>query len=205
MGNNMYAYCGNNPVARIDSSGCLWEAIVVGFVVGVVGQYVNDVIGNINNGEMGTDIFTKTSSLTDYLASGLGGAVAAIPGMKLVGTMIAGAAGNVITEGLKGKIRSVDDLSKTALKGAVANGIGYGVAKGIAALKVKHIERMPRAKKKVYLRNTFYGNSQANVNKNLKTFSTSSMSSRINILELKLRIFRSGIYSTITSTVANSF
>lgn len=201
----MFAYCSNNPIARLDATGCIWEAIVVGFVVGVVGQYVSDVIGNIRNGETGAGIFTKTSSLTDYLASGLGGAVAAIPGMKLAGTMIAGAAGNVISDGLKGKIKSAKDVGKSALKGAVANGIGYGVAKGIAAVKVKQISRMPRAKRKVYLRDTFYGNSQSSANKNLKTFSSSSVSSRINILELKLRIFRSGIYSSITSTVANSF
>ncbi len=28
LGNNMFAYCGNNPVSRADSGGCFWDIIV---------------------------------------------------------------------------------------------------------------------------------------------------------------------------------
>ena len=202
---NLFAYCGNNPVARVDSNGHFWEAIGIGFVAGIVGQYISDVIGNIQNGQTGVDIFTPTSSASDYLASGIGGAIAAIPGLKLVGTMAVGAVGSVVSDGLKGNINSWEDLGKSALKGGVANGIGYGVAKGMAALKVKQISNMPRSSRKVYLRDNFYCNSQVNANVNLQTFANSSMAVNIGIVETQVAIFRSGVYSTVTSTFATLF
>lgn len=39
---NLYAYCDNNPVMRIDSSGAVWH-LAVGAVVGVATQFVADV------------------------------------------------------------------------------------------------------------------------------------------------------------------
>lgn len=202
---NLFAYCGNNPVARTDSNGYFWEAIGIGFAAGIVGQYVGDVIGNIRNGQTGLDIFAPTSSASDYLASGIGGAIAAIPGLKLLGTMAVGAVGNVVSEGLKGKIKNREDFYNSALKGGIANGIGYGVAKGLAALKVKQISNMPRSSRKVYLRDRFYCNSPKNANINLQTFSNSSMAVNIGIIEKQVVAFKSGVYSTVTSTFATLF
>ena len=125
----MYLYCGNNPVIRADDEGEFWEAIVIGFVAGVVGQYISDVIGNVSSGKTGIDIFKPTSSAGDYLASGIGGAIAAIPGLNFVGTMAVGAVGSVTSDLLKGNINSWEDVGESALRGGVANGIGYGVSK----------------------------------------------------------------------------
>ena len=116
-----------------------------------------------------------------------------------------GAVGSVVSDGLKGNINNWEDLGKSALKGGVANGIGYGVAKGMAALKVKQIGNMPRSSRKVYLRDNFYRNSQANANINLKTFANSSMAVNIGIVETQVAVFRSGVYSTVTSTFATLF
>ena len=114
---NLFAYCGNNPINRADSEGSFWEAIAFGFVAGVVGQYVSDVIGNVKSGKTGLDIFAPTSSANDYIASGVGGAIAAIPGLNFVGTMAVGAVGNVVSDSLKGNINSLGDLGKSALRG----------------------------------------------------------------------------------------
>ena len=202
---NLFAYCGNNPISRIDSNGHFWEALAIGFVAGVVGQYVGDVIGNIKSGKTGLDILKPTSKPSDYLASGVGGAIAAIPGLSFAGTVAVGAVGNVVSDGLKGNINSWGDLKKSALRGAAANGIGYGVAKGMAALKVKQIGNIPRSSRKVYLRDSFYCNSQVNANINLKTFANSSLAENIRIVEKQVAVFRSGFYSTATSTFAALF
>ena len=198
----MFAYCGNNPVSRIDSSGDFWEAIAIGFAVGVVGQYVSDVIGNIAGGKTGIDIFSPTSSARDYLASGLGGAIAAIPGLGLVGTMAVGAAGNVVADSIKGNINSLEDLGRSATRGAVANGIGYGVAKVAAAMRVGQIGNMPRSDRKIYLRDELFHNSQAFANQNLRTFANNSLWENIALVEANWPLLRSGVYSTITSSVA---
>ena len=43
LGNNMFAYCGNNPVSRIDSSGLLWELLVAGAVAALISGVANAV------------------------------------------------------------------------------------------------------------------------------------------------------------------
>ena len=112
------------------------------FAVGVVGQYVSDVIGNLKEGKTGADIFRPTSIAKDYLASGIGGARAAIPGLNLAGTMAVGALGSVVSDGIKGNIHNVQDLGESALNGAVTNGTGYGISKGLARTKVKQLQAM---------------------------------------------------------------
>ncbi len=200
---NLFAYCDNDPVNRKDDGGQCWEAIAIGFIAGIAGQYISDVISNISSGKTGLDVLKPTSSGADYFASGLGGAIAAIPGLNAIGTIAVGAAGSVTTDYLKGNINSWEDLGKSALRGAAANGVGYLAAKGVAAAKVKQIESMPRAAKKIYLRDNFYCNSQASVNINLKTFSNATMGSNIKVLESRLFTLKSGLYSTISATIAS--
>ena len=59
--------------------------------------------------------------------------------MNLVGTIAVGTAGNVTTELIKGNINSPEDVAVSAVKGGIINGFGYGIAKGIATLRIKQI------------------------------------------------------------------
>lgn len=204
-GTNMFVYCGNNPVSREDTDGDFWGAIGIGFVCGLAGQYVSDVIENISRGESGLDIFKSSSSVADYLSSGLGGAIAAVPGLGLIGTMATGSIGNIVSEGFKGNIRSWRDFGKSALNGAVANGLGYGASKLASACKVTQINNMTRSNRKIYLRDNLFVNSQAMTNQNLKLYSNNTFGGKMNLVEGKLGIFRAGIYSTITSSIALLF
>jgi len=62
-----------------------------------------------------------------------------------------------------------------------------------------------RPARKVYLCDNFYCNSQANANVNLRTFENSPMAVNIGIVETQIAIFRSGVYSTVTSTFTTLF
>jgi len=127
---NLYAYCDNNPVMRRDETGDVWiAAVAIGVGMGVVGQYVSDVIGNITSGATGLDIFAITSSKRDYLASAIGGGIAAIPGLNLAGTAAVGALGNIVSDSIKGNIKSGKDVISSAAWGAGANSIGYAATK----------------------------------------------------------------------------
>ena len=53
-GNNMFAYCGNNPVSRADDCGEFWH-IIVGAVVGAVVNGALKVIENITDNDPSTD------------------------------------------------------------------------------------------------------------------------------------------------------
>ena len=88
---NLYAYCGNNPVVREDDKGNAWFASMF---VGVITQYVGDVVGNVLEGKSGVEIFWPTSSPGEYIAAGV---TALIPGTGFAGAFIR----NAVTEGIK--------------------------------------------------------------------------------------------------------
>lgn len=88
-GNNMFVYCGNNPVSRKDTSGDLWGTVAIG----VITQYVSDVVGNLIDGKTGIDVFMPTSSLGDYIAAGV---TALIPGTGIGAAFVR----NIASEGI---------------------------------------------------------------------------------------------------------
>ena len=93
----MFAYCGNNPVARADEGGDIWNWVIgaaVGAVAGLVGQIVSDVVTSMINGEV------TISNWQTYTGAIVGGAVG---GAILGGTGCVGAANAVtglVTTGL---------------------------------------------------------------------------------------------------------
>ena len=96
---NLYAYCDNNPVTRIDGGGEFWVTAVaigtvVGFVVGIAGQIVSDLVTSKLTGE------TTLSNWQTYVGAGVGGAVS---GAILGGTgnvAVANAMGGIFTTGV---------------------------------------------------------------------------------------------------------
>lgn len=87
---NLFAYCDNNPVMRVDGDGEFW---LISIGIGFVTQYVGDVIENLIDGKTGADIFKPTSSIGEYIAAGL---TALIPGTGVGSALIR----NIITEGI---------------------------------------------------------------------------------------------------------
>ena len=68
LGNNMFAYCGNNPVAREDERGKFWN-VVIGATIGAL----------ISAATTAIDSYTTTGSI-DWAAVGISAAVGAISG-----------------------------------------------------------------------------------------------------------------------------
>ena len=132
----------------------------------------------------------------DYVASGLGGAIAAIPGSSIMSAMAAGAAGNLVTDGLKGNISSVTDVVVSAGLGACANMLGYAADYGASTLKANKISSMSRPVQKNYLTDKVFKNSRSYANANLATFRADP---RL-VVKQSFTGFKSGIYSTVTST-----
>ena len=196
---NLFAYCDNNPIMRVDENGEFWIAsMLIGAAVGVAAQYVVDVITHIKNGEVGEDIFTKVSSSRDYLAAAAGGALAAMPGGGLAGAMFSGAAGNIISDYIKGNISSKEDLLVSGISGALSNALGYGISKLMSKVKADKILSMNRAEKKTYLTDHVFKNGRANANANLHTFTDNP----IGTIERSFAVYKYGIYSTLSSTSA---
>ena len=64
---------------------------------------------------------------------------------------------------------------------------------------------MPRTARKQFLKTEIFNNTQASANNNLFNFSTSPLRWQIKLVQDQLNVFRSGIYSTIISTVGTVF
>ena len=76
LSTNMFAYCENNPIMRIDPTG-KWVNIVIGAAVGIGEQLVSDIIGAMIAGRPLDENF---SSIGTYAAAAVSGALSAIPG-----------------------------------------------------------------------------------------------------------------------------
>lgn len=123
---NMFAYCENNPVVRIDNNGSSWSVIIIKVGIGVATQYVGDIVGNLANGETGINVILPTSSFGEYVAAGV---TALIPGSGWTDSLTR----NIVTEGIKafetvvsgGKLDVVDSL-ENLLYGTVID-YGFGI------------------------------------------------------------------------------
>ena len=81
-GNNMYVYCGNNPVSRIDESGYFWLEAIVGAAVNVATTFI------------AAKVTGQSYTWADAGAAALSGACNAIP---IVGPVISGAISGIYT------------------------------------------------------------------------------------------------------------
>ena len=90
---NLFAYCGNNPVARKDESGYLWTNILIGAgigaIAGVVGQVLSDVVTSTLNGKV---TISNWQTYTGAIIGGAaGGAALAVTGNMNVANTVTGA------------------------------------------------------------------------------------------------------------------
>ena len=97
---NLYAYCDNNPVMRVDGDGDFWN-ILAGAIIGFSSQLVTDLVTSAIEGQLS---FSHWSS---YVGATVGGAVgAAIPGGGILADAV-GAAVSTITSTVSYNIESI--------------------------------------------------------------------------------------------------
>ena len=90
---NLYGYCDNNPVVRVDVEGEIWGAAIA---VGVGTQYVGDILNNIEKGKRGIDILRPCSSIGSYVSAGI---TALIPGSGVGAVIVRNVVGEVANQG----------------------------------------------------------------------------------------------------------
>ena len=144
-GNNMFAYCGNNPIVRVDNNGEFFH-IIVGAVVGAAVSFACSVVGDVIAGEeidwAGAGISAAFGAASGALAATGVGVVAQVAG----GALLAGAE-NAIDQGREKGFDNIDygEVTVNAIIGGVSsrsNGLSKATSKHLhkqAAVATKRI------------------------------------------------------------------
>ena len=129
---NLYLYCDNNPVMRVDEDGEFWANVLigaaVGAVAGAVGQIITDAITSVMNGEV------TISNWQTYVGATVGGISSGIVLATTGNVDLANAVCGAVTTGT-GQILeklTIEDYNKSwaeiganiIVDGAVSFGLG---------------------------------------------------------------------------------
>ena len=137
LGNNMYLYCGNNPVVRADDEGDFWN-IVVGAVVGAALGALVQIGSNLLAGEHwldGVGTAALTGAASGALAASGVGLVASVAGNAAISM-----AGNATNQVIKNKGFDNFDVGDMLIDGAIgaiagrAGGAGMGRSVNLGTL-----------------------------------------------------------------------
>jgi len=199
---NLFVYCANSPVQRVDDGGhCgILVRAAIGFAVGIAVQYVADVVKNVNEGATGKDIFKPSSSGRDYIAAGVGGAISA-SGAGLISSLATGALGSVTSGFIKKDIHDATDVVEYAAYGLAAGFVGFGVGRLASTAKLTRIESMTTAEKKCYLRDNVYRTKNKYVNKNKSEFRNTSEAQKIANIERQSPVLTSTVFPNVLSSI----
>ena len=141
---NLFAYCDNNPITRIDANGGWWH-VVIGAAVGVIAQYATDVTINLRQGKSFINALSPRSSLVDYDAAAISGALAAT-GIGMGASISANAAISGIAYLSNGSIYG-SEITLSGFVEATVAGAAAGVVggKGANGAKLRGITKTSRA------------------------------------------------------------
>lgn len=90
LGNNAFAYCENNPVNSMDSSGAavgLIQSMAIGALLGIIELFVMDIIYNLYEGT--SPWFARNSDTSDYILAAVSGAISMLS-FKKISTLLSG-------------------------------------------------------------------------------------------------------------------
>ena len=135
---NLFAYCDNNPVARVDYGGDIWHWLV-GAAVSAASVYVGDVIDNIANGESGLDILAPTSTWGDYLGAAVSGMIPGAGIKSIVGRVVTSTfVKNVTNLVIEKEPITIKTVGKDIANGFISEAINFGTNKGLEKLRPKN-------------------------------------------------------------------
>lgn len=131
-GNNTFAYCGNNPIARADQDGYFWNTII--------GAAAGALVGGITAAITGTDIKAGvisgaingaiTGAAVDITIATGGAGIVAFAAVTIAGG-VGGATSSYVNQRMGGKSRSEID-TRTVIMDGVWGAVGAALTFGVA-------------------------------------------------------------------------
>ena len=146
-GNNMFAYCGNNPVSRADDGGEFWNVVIGAVIGGAVSAVTTAVQSYQENGEVN---WAKTviSGAVGAISGGI--AATGLSALAQAGyTMAAAASGDILTQAVDvitagTTYDPMKTIHNTFLAGGcslLGSGLGYITSYGHSALGAELLEK----------------------------------------------------------------
>ena len=129
---NLYAYCGNNPITRVDSRGSFWNTIIGGVVGAIVGGVSAAITGsNIKAGIVSGAISGVISGAAVDIAIATGGVgLVAFAGVTIA-SGAGGATSSYINQRMNGKSHNEVDYETVIVDGvwgAIGGMLSFGTA-----------------------------------------------------------------------------
>ena len=159
LGHNCYAYCGNNPIERIDSEGEFWNVIV-----GAIGGAIFGALDAASNEDVSISDIIKGALVGAVTGAAVGATLGIGLGIAAAGTPIAIAggatfstvfgglaagAGEAARQGVFGEEYDKDRVATAIIVGGIGNLAGFGagrivgkIIKGLDTVAGKPLETM---------------------------------------------------------------
>lgn len=134
---NLYKYCGNNPISRIDPFGQLWFVVAAG-IGGLIGTGI-ELYGQLKSGKSLKSLDLKRL-LVAFVSGAASGALAAT-GIGVIGTIAANAgiaaSASIVNDVVLDNNRNIKTIAGNALVSGVAGAIGGAIGGPGAKYAVK--------------------------------------------------------------------
>ena len=140
LGNNMFAYCGNNPVARVDSSGEIWH-IAAGAIAGAGFGVITKIITNKISGERWNSGL-GTAAVAGAVSGGLAASGAGLAA-QVVGNAVISMSNNAVDQFVSMSTTTETDTSfnfgSMLIDGAIGALAGYAGGPGAGSKNLTNI------------------------------------------------------------------
>ena len=129
-GNNMFAYCGNNPVCRQDGFGTFWEAVLgAALGGGIAGALIGAVSHLVSCGLSGEEVTVSgllAATMTGAVTGAIGAVAGVVEGAAVIGSVVVGTISGVSTA-----INTDGSLEHKIVAGLAAGAVaGFGTYLG---------------------------------------------------------------------------
>ena len=143
LGNNPFAYCGNNPVSRVDSTGCLWETLAIIGIASLASVAASAIVSWITGEE-----FTVGTAVGAAIEGGSAAAMIIVGVTPYIANPLATFCGEVIGNYIDGDTSA--DAAKDIFK-ETATSAGATVAFGLGGLALSKYAKVYTSGKYVKL------------------------------------------------------
>ncbi|MBE6534412.1 MAG: hypothetical protein E7678_05550 [Ruminococcaceae bacterium] len=213
-GLNLYAYCLNNPVNRVDYTG------TIAFTTILIAMGIGALIGGVVSGgfAIGNEIYENGWNPTTWdwkqiglstLGGAVAGAISSIPLGGWVGSLVFGALGSLAGGIISGSVDSLESAIMAMGIGAIANVVAYGISNKITNIQARKIFNQSRKAKSLAIQklqsHPLNMGAKALKGQYRNAFKNTTVKEIEELIKNAYSFLRYGVYSAVTSSILSGW